>query len=43
MLKKLNKKFPEPKFGLELFILGNSCDFAIHCVFFVCFFFGIEK
>ena len=29
--------------GLELFILGNSHDFAICRVFFVCFFFDIEK
>ena len=35
--------FSEAIIGLKMFIPGNSCDFVICRMFFVSFFFDIEK
>ena len=43
MFEKVNKMFSEAIFGFKLFIPGNACEFAIFRMFFVCFFFDIEK
>ena len=41
--KKLNIIFFEAIIALKLFTTGNSCDFAICFVCFVCLFFDIKK